>query len=288
MTEIFKWSGLGGSLVMVSSFVMAQTVSKPLPAPQGGSEIASRPLLMEPKVQKEIGLTGKQRSALAKTEAEALESSQGVMAEAGDEGFDFNSMMGGVEEADRRRRAAVAKILTPAQKSRILQLEWQREGWLALGRPDVAARLKLSQPQVQKILSMIRAMRQAQTQAHFTTTEGMAQPGSPPKPKPNLNPSNGFIDAGLGPMPGGGPLNFSSDRFQAQAGKTIEAAEKIERKVASEVEQVLTIDQKTEFGQLLGLPFDFQTLTSPPATETASDPLAKNRKATPKKSGKTR
>ena len=281
MPAIFKWSGLSGFLAMIAGLAMSQTASEPLPAPLGGSEIASRPLLMEPKVQKEIGLTDKQRNALVKAEAEVLEMRQGVLAEAGDEGFDFSSMMGGVEEVDRRRRAAVAKILTPAQKSRLLQLEWQREGWLALGRPDVAARLKLSQPQVQKIQSLIRAMRQAQAQTLFTTTGGMAQPGSSPKPKPNPSPSpspsNGFMDAVGGPIPGGGPLSFASDQFQAQAGKTIEAAEKIERKTASEVDQVLTVEQKTAFGHLLGPTFDFRTPVRFPSNEAA-----------PKKSGKTR
>ena len=288
MLSIPRWVRSTGFLLLISPLAVAQTNPKPLPAPQLGSEILPRPLLMESMVQKDIGLTPKQRNSLAQIQADVADSQQGAVAEAGDEGFDFNSMMVGVEDLERQRRAAIAKVLTSAQKTRLLQIEWQREGWIALGRSDVASKLKLSQPQFQKIQAILKTMRQAQMQAilPMSVSEPIAQAN--PKSKPNLNPSNGFIDPNGVSLPAGGLLNSNEAAFRAQAQKTKEAGEKIRDSSAKAIDEVLTPEQKTAFEKLLGPTFDFKSLKTAGPSEPLAASSPKTRKASPKKSANPR
>ncbi len=239
-------------------------------------------------IQREINLSPKQKNSLAQIQADVAESQQGAATEAGDGEFDFNSMMAGVEDLERQRRAAIAKVLAPPQKTRLLQLEWQREGWLALGRSDVASKIKLNQPQVQKIQSILKAMRQAQNQAIFpvSVSEPVARAG--PKTKPTLNPSNGFVDPNGVSFPGGGPLNFDNAAFRAQDQKTLEATAKIRDSTGKAIDEVLTAEQRSAFEKLLGPPFDFKSLTTPMPSEPAPNPSSKIRKPSPKKAANSR
>ena len=166
-----------GLLIGIASPAPGQTTPerKPLPPPEVRRDLPSRTLLQEPAVQREIGLSEKQKNNLSLVEADALEARQTNMVGAGDEEFDFNQMMGGVEGLAKQERAATAKILSPAQRNRLLQIEWQREGWLALARSDVASRIKLSAPQTQKIRSIIATMRQKQLQAVFVVPDAVVE-----------------------------------------------------------------------------------------------------------------
>ncbi len=288
MPSIYGWICVNGFLLTISPFSMAQSGSTSLPRPQASSGIPSRPLLMEPAIQQEINLSPRQKKNLAQVQADADDSRQQAMSGTEDEGFDFNAMMGGVEDLERQRRAAIAKVLTTAQKTRLLQLEWQREGWMSLGRPDVASKIHLNQPQIEKIQSILITMRQAHLEAILPVSGRVPRSEQTFKTNPNLTPNNGFIDPGGGSISPLGPLNFDSDAFRAQSRKTIEAAEKTRDVAGKAIEEVLTSDQRTAFERLLGPKFDFDTLKTGRVSEVHPDPSKNGQKSPPKKSTKVR
>ena len=270
-----------GSLLLLANLASGQTEPKPLPEPRSAAEIPSRPMLMEPVIQREIGLTSKQRQRIFEIESEVQQTHQGATNLDDGEDFDFNQMMGGLQELAQNRQVAISRLLSPAQKTRLFQIELQREGWPALGRPDVVARIKLNKPQVEQIQSIIGKMRQSQMQANFT----MPETGTKViKPRPNLNPSNGFLDTTGTLLPAdGGPLNFTSEEFRVQSTKTSESVVRIERESGQEVAKILTADQRTSFDRLLGPDFDFRLLKPGAAKSAITPPASTKQDRTPKK-----
>ena len=256
----------------------AQTEPKFLPAPQLVGGIPSRPFLMEPAVQQDLGLTDKQVGRLRQIEAAFLQANQ--RASTGQDprtggGFDFGNMMNNVEQTARQKQAAIGQTLTSAQKSRFHQLELQREGWLALGRPDVARQIQLSPPRFKKIQEIIGAMRQSQTNALLNPGE----PGTASQFTPqalslkNLNPGNGFQDRTGTFTPTNGPLNFATQDTKQLNQKTAESSQKVQSESLRQVEALLTPAQKTAFEEILGSPFDFQMMKRPGATPARSSPV---------------
>ena len=271
MRTVTTWLWAACLVCSIPAALIAQTEPKPLPAPRSNGQIPSRPLLQEPVIQREIGLTNRQRDNLGLIEAEASDARQEGGADAGEEGFDFNAMMGGIEETTKQQRSAVAKLLTSAQKSRLTQIECQREGWLALGRPDVAARIKLSASQKQEIRTIIDKLHEQRTQAMFAPPAAVTAAGQRSPARPKLNPSNGFLGDPDEVLPGGGPMNFTPDGLQAEASRNLELAAKLQTAAAVEVNKILTPEQRTAFDRLLGPPFDFQSLNAS-ATPTPGTP----------------
>ena len=271
--------GLG---LFLPGLASAQTTPRPLPAPLVGAGLPSRPMLEEPSVQREIGLTEKQKNNLALIQEEYEANRASPQIPDGQEGFDFNSMMLQNDELDKQRLTAMSRILTTAQKNRLKQLEWQKEGWIALARPEVATRIKLSNPQSQKIRAIVEKMRQDQLSGQF------APPGDQPVPQPasrpaqNLNPSNGFMGDIDTLVPGGGPMKFAGGDTEAQAKKSADTSNQILTAASKEVDDLLTPDQKSGFERLLGNPFDFKGLNAPgPPTKTSKRP-GRTTKGTPK------
>jgi len=272
--------------VTITLPAVAQTDSKPLPAPQPFAGIPSRPLLLEPIIQQELGFTNKQRENLALIEAEAEDARQFGQADPGEEGFDFNAMMGGLEVTAKQQRAAIAKLLSSSQKARLLQIEMQREGWLSLGRPDVGVKLKLSPAQTQQIRSIIETMRQQQSQATFAAPDAVTEARKNAKLKPNLNPNNGFLDTPDELLPVGGPMNFSPDGLAAQANQNLQRAQKIQDSAANEVNKVLSPESRAAFERLLGPSFDFQRLAVSTTDPSPTPPIRANPRS--KRAGKPR
>ena len=280
------------TFALIASTAWSQTAPEPLPAPQMGNVILSRPFLMEPVVQAELGLSEKQIAHLQSLANSAMRANQNALNGPAGEGgeFDFNTMMGSLEKSARQQHAAIGKVLTPDQKSRINEIELQREGWPALGRPDVAKRVKLSKSQYTKIQQIIGDMRMAQTNALFQSPQGGNGPAmnrQSPVMK-NLSPSNGFLDMSGTFSPDSGPLGFPNQDSQVTNEKSAEASGKVQTESAEKVAAIMTLEQKSTFAGMIGSPFDFKKLnqpTPPPSNEPAS---AETRKPASKKPAKTR
>ncbi len=261
---------------------------KPLPTPQLANGLASRPLLVEPVIQKELNLTDKQKMHIGQIEAGATEASQPNFEAIGEGGFDFETMMGNVEQTTREKQLALNKVLSPAQKLRLMQLEWQREGWLALGRNDVAKRIKLAPTQTRKIQTIVGQMKQAQYKALMMPSRPVLAPDS--KVMKNLNPANGFQDTTGAFNAENGPMAFNAASNQVQSKRSIAMFDKISVDSAQEVDSILTAEQKTAFLKLLGPTYNFGLLngTDVNPASTDPDPASQVQKQAPKKAAKKR
>lgn len=257
---------------------------KPLPAPWPATEIPSGALLDQPGVRREIGLTEKQRLNIALIAEEAQAGRAAALNPGDGAAFDFNAMMQQNDESDRLQRAAVAKLLSPAQRNRLQQIEWQREGWLALARPEVAGKVKLAGPQVAQIRAIVQRMRRAQAQAIYAPTPDKPAAGAPRKP-PALTPENGFQGDMAAIMPGGGPLGYTPEAMQEQAKKSAAEIDRLLAAAGKEAAAVLDADQRAAFDRLLGPPFP-GTVQTPAATAPAgTTPPARSPKPKPKNPG---
>ena len=267
------------AVALMVTAVSAQTEPKPLPAPQMNNVILSRPFLMDPKVQQELGLTEKQVAQLQQLAKSAMRANQNALnglESEGEDGFDFNTMMGSLDRSARQQHAATGKLLTSAQKTRINEIELQREGWPALGRPDVAAKVKLSKVQFKKIQQIIGDMRLAQTNSLFQSPQGPNGPtlNSQSPVMKNLSPSNGFLDMSGTFAPETGPLAFAKQDTTLTNEKSAEASGKIQSDSAEKVAALLTPEQKSTFEAMIGAPFNFEMLNQPaPAPAPAPSSL---------------
>ena len=281
----FAWSAIIATMVGAA---LAQTSpSRPLPEPKLGNQLQPRPLIMERAIQKEIGLSDKQVGRISQIENSALEQNQAAINDPGEDGFDFTTMMGDVEQTARQKQVALAKVLNPAQRARLQQIDLQREGWPALARSDVSRKIKLAPAQAQKIQALVGKMRQAQLDSMMAhPSQAGLTPGSPAMN--NLNPGNGFMDPTGEFTPGADMLADTAQVTSSRSRKSIEAAGKIRTVTAKDVEAILTPDQKVAFEQLLGAPFDFGVLNRPAeeAKPDASPQPSPSRKSAPKRTTK--
>ncbi|MFO0891173.1 MAG: hypothetical protein U0790_18770 [Isosphaeraceae bacterium] len=165
-------------------------------------------LVMAPTVQKELGLTEKQKSQLKKLEGSQAQRRREAFGKAREERPDPEKMRARMEKAQREQRDAVAKVLEPRQKSRLAEIELQRDGVFALARSEVAAKLKLNKDQSTQIEKILDEAREAERNAMPRPPDGFGRRrggngarngGDGP---PGAEGEGGF--PGDGPPPGGG------------------------------------------------------------------------------------
>jgi hypothetical protein len=226
---------------------------------------------MSAAVQKELGLTEKQKSQLKKLDSTMMQRRRRDFSRGADGDFDPRAMRSAMEASRREYDAAVAKILDKKQKDRLTQIELQREGLLAVARPDVAAKLKLTAAQSKEVETIADQMRQSLFRS-MPRPPGGPPPGEGPGqgqerpssegPLPGGGPPPGGEFPGGGPPPGG-PPEFNREEFRAQFAKMRETQEKIRTTAIQEIGEVLTQEQKDAFDKLLGKPFDFARLRPP-------------------------
>ncbi len=119
-------------------------------------------LLMMPEVQKEIGLTEQQMQQIQQLMMEQREQMQALMQQMRDATPEQRQKL--MEQATQKWDQGMSKILQPAQKARLRELQLQAEGTSALMRPDVAKELSLSEEQKKKVSDIVQQYRQKQMQ----------------------------------------------------------------------------------------------------------------------------
>ena len=199
-----------------------------------GMQATLMSLVGVPEVQKELGVSDEQKKDVAQLVAETQKQMRSSMA-----GFDFEKFQNMTQEerqkffADSRKKSEEAtkaaeeklsKILDEKQLARLNELRLQREGIAALGRPEVAKQLGLSEDQAAKI-------RKIQEQGR----PGFGGPGGPG-----------------GPGKAGGPGGPGQDprEFMAQMQKQRE-------KLKADVLAVLTDEQRAKWTEMKGKEFKF-------------------------------
>jgi Spy/CpxP family protein refolding chaperone len=127
-----------------------------------------------------------------------------------------------MEEQSKKAEELVKGMLTPEQMTRLNELRIQQQGVRAMGRPEVAAALKLTDAQKEAIDDILEAAR------------------------PQRGPGGG------GGGFGGGARPSAEDREKARA-----EAEERTKKTQADIDAVLTETQKAEWVKLQGTKFTF-------------------------------
>jgi hypothetical protein len=207
---------------------------------------------------------------------------------------EFREAMAGLY---REHRASLLRVLDKNQKSRLAQIELQREGFLAASRSEVGSKLKLTVPQTKKIRTIVGEMRREQAKAMPGMVGALQQEGAPPaksastaKTKKGTSktrrPSGGtagqeneemggdpefagndFFGGGVpgGGGPPGGLPDFLKPESQADFAKVQEVQAKSREAANTKIGEVLTPEQKAGFEKLTGKPFDFSKIQDGPA-----------------------
>lgn len=119
-------------------------------------------LLMIPDVQKELGITEQQMQQIQQLMMQQREQMQVLMQQMRDATPEQRQQL--MQQAMQKWDEGIGKILQPAQKTRLRELQLQAEGASALMRPDVAKELNLSEEQKKKISDIAQQYRQKQVQ----------------------------------------------------------------------------------------------------------------------------
>ncbi len=166
-------------------------------------------LIMAAPIQKELGLTEKQKSQLKKLDTTMSQKRRQMFTRTRSRqgNTDPEKMRTSMDSLRREQEEAVSKILEPKQKTRLGEIELQREGIFAVARTDVAKKLKLTSTQTDKIKTIVDQMRQDERVAMPRPPEGSQGPGGGPPGENGFQgggpPSGG--PPGEGGFPGGGP-----------------------------------------------------------------------------------
>lgn len=118
-------------------------------------------LIQTPEVQQELKITEEQKTKLTALQADVQEKMQAAFAGMGPGQADdvsqeerekrFAESRKKIDEANIAAEAKIDRLLQPEQLARMQQLKLQREGAAAIGKPEVAEQLKLTEEQKTKI-----------------------------------------------------------------------------------------------------------------------------------------
>ena len=178
-------------------------------------------LLMAPTVQKELKLSEDQKSKVYNLGREASQKSRTMMQQAMVRGGgDPRSLLESAQQLRRENDFAIGNLLEKKQSARFEQIVLQSEGPLALGRQEIATRLKLTQNQNQAMQNVMARFQQSRFQT--------------------------VVLARRAAMTGGG----------AGAQNVEQATIQLRKEAVQEIGKVVTRTQKDAFNEMLGDPFD--------------------------------
>jgi hypothetical protein len=188
-------------------------------------------ILLAPSVQKELKLNEEQKTKVynfARTASQKhREMMQTLM-------FSGNANPQIMMETYRQIRQEIdqgtAQILDPKQKERFDQIVLQHEGWLAVARPEIAAKLRLNEAQQEYAQSVMVEMRR---QLMMSIRQSMAT-------------------------------------GQYNAAQVRELAAGLRKDAAAEISKAIDAKQKKTIKGMIGAPFDLTKLEAETATAEAS------------------
>jgi Spy/CpxP family protein refolding chaperone len=261
--------------------------------PGGGG---SAMLLNMTPIQKELKLTEAQKTKLKKLNTAVANKRQQAFNQAREEGnFDPQAMRKVMEAVQKQQEQGIAGILNKTQKSRLEEIELQREGIFAISREPIAGKLKLTADQTTQVKQAMEEMQTAMREAmpappgggrgffgrgrrgangqgdngaqdqNDIRADGATDDGGQGNPGDDDNGPGGRRGRFGGP-PGGGPggPNFNPEQMRARFEEMRQKMEKIRTDATTKLTQVLTPEQKSSFEKLKGKPFDLATLQPGP------------------------
>ena len=155
------------------------------------------------------------------------------------------------QKAALDRDEPASKVLKPAQRSRLAQIELQGEGASAFLRPDVVRSLKLNDDQVEKIEAVLTGLGDARRQLKEARKEA-----------DEARKAAGEAD----PDPAVEKTRKEQGKEQMRS-----AADQLGRGVMARIASIMTRAQREVFRKLLGEPFDFARLRGPAGQAIAKE-----------------
>jgi hypothetical protein len=173
-------------------FVLSQTSSSttraqetptfpPPPLAGGMAPPGRQSLLLNPAVQSDLALTDKQKSQISGFEASLGQKRRALFQAAQENGADPQEFQEAEVSLQREFQASLTRVLDKTQKTRLSQIELQREGFLAASRSEIATKLKLTSAQTKQIKTIVGELRRDQAKALPGMLGGL-QGSEPPQP----------------------------------------------------------------------------------------------------------
>jgi len=185
-------------------------------------------------------------------------------------GGNFQAMRDQMNALNEETEAAILRILTKPQKTRLAQIALQIEGPLAVTRPDIAASLKLTDSQIQKLQVALTKMQAAQQEAMtaqmtkmralFAAARTAGNPGGGPGGAPADQ-----VAQNAGGRGGRNRFSMSPQMQEAMQTATKEAGELQDQTLAkteAAINKLLTASQKKKIKAMLGPEFDVVALAT--------------------------
>ena len=142
---------------VLSGFTLlaATLAANPALAQRGGIGFGGDPLMLaaQESVQKELSLSEEQIDKLEEAGEQRREAFQSL------EGASREERMAAMEESRKKSSAAIAEILKPEQAKRLKEISLQQQGVWALGNPEVAEAIGLSDEQKKQVAAIEEASR---------------------------------------------------------------------------------------------------------------------------------
>lgn len=162
---------------------------------------------------------------------------------------DFANFRGMFERQQAENDAALAKILTKPQRERILQIQLQQEGPMAVTKPDIQKKLNMSEVQIGQIASIVDERRQAQRDLFSQGQERMAQ----------FQNAEGRVDFRAIQAKMQQDPQFKAEMDKNREAMTKQSSQLQDQSIAM-IGKTMTKKQHQNFQKLQGPPFDLEKL----------------------------
>jgi len=250
-------AGLAVGLVALGSQSQAQAPEEAEGAVgfRGGGSRNSVPLwlLSRPEVRKELKITAEQmeqmdqaREATKEEAREQLGDMQKRIANA--EGpRAVSAIRATIRSMRAEEEEAVTQFLSRAQWTRLRQIALQKEGPLAVARPDVQEELSFTPDQSAAIRMIIDELNEARTELSRSVLEKLSQASRPTEGNVGREVKGAKKQ---GPQP-----QKKEDNLRTRIETMQQRSAQAEQRAIREIARVLTKSQKQQFNKLLGKPF---------------------------------
>jgi hypothetical protein len=172
---------------------------------------------------------------------------QGGQQEAGARPAAVPSMLEILETTQAEADARFARIVKKSQRERLFQIQLQRQGPLAVLRPDIAEKLNIGPDQQEQLEILMREVREEVQQFMQARRQALQSFSTP----------DGRLDAKAIRARG------ESRDGKAEIKEMRQRGEQIQDQTIKEIGKILSKKQKARFNAMLGKPFDVAKLEGP-------------------------
>jgi hypothetical protein len=175
-----------------------------------------------------------------------------------------------MEALNQESEAAILRVLTQPQKTRLAQIALQIEGPLAVTRPEIMAALKMKEPQIQKLQAVLAQMQATQREAMTAQMTKMRDlfrnaRNAPPAGNPGGGPGGAPANETAQNPGRGGRFTMNpqmQEAMQTSMKESGELQDQLLAKAEAGINKLLTASQKKKIKSMLGPEFDVVALAT--------------------------